>query len=205
MMQLSTFDKDEEVIFARMISECHICSYSTKGRKFLGFHHAYTSLQKRTLYLGGSTTFRKEAEEIVAWALYQLAICDETDKGYQCLRRNTNFLFICWYFTASAAYPGLYSPTREEHSTTTRVWEAAVGKWNKGKKGGRGGGAHAFQVAGGKNFFFFFMVNFIDRLLIEQRIHNYFTDRVMSNANDRAAISNCSIMFLKRFYRLSKT
>lgn len=72
------------------------------------------------------------------------------------------------------------------------------------EEGGRGGGgSHAFQVAGGKNFFFF-MVNFIDRLLIEQRIHNYFTDRVMSNANDRAAISNCS-MFLKRFYRLSKT
>ena len=200
MIQL--FDKDEEVIFARMISECHIYSYSTKGRKFLGFHHAYTSLQKGALYLGGSTTFRKEVEEIVAWALYQLAICDETDKGYQCLRRNTNFLFICWYFTASAAYVGLYSPTREEHSTITRVREAAVGKWNKEKKGG-GGGSHAFQVAGGKNFFFF-MVNFIDRLLIEQRIHNYFTDRVMSNANDRAAISNCS-MFLKRFYRLSKT
>ena len=151
MMQLSTFDKDEEAIFARMISECHICSYSTKGRKFLGFHHAYTSLQKRALYLGGSTTFRKEAEEIVAWALYQLAICDETDKGYQCLRRNTNFLFICWYFTASAAYAGLYSPTREEHSTTTRVWEAAVGKWNKGKKGGPA----PFKSQVEKTFFFF--------------------------------------------------
>ena len=55
-----------------------------------------------------------------------------------------------------------------------------------------------------KTFLFFFMVNFIYRLLKEQRIHDYFLDQVMSNANDRAAISNCSIMFLKRFYRLKK-
>ena len=80
-----------------------------------------------------------------------------------------------------------------------------VGSGSREMKQREEGGTCAFQVAGGKNIFFFFMVNFIDRLLIEQRIHNYFTDRVMSNANDRAAISNCSIMFLKRFYRLSKT
>lgn len=30
------------------------------------------------------------------------------------------------------------------------------------EEGGRGGGSHAFQVAVGKNFFFFFMVNFIE-------------------------------------------
>ena len=29
MMQLSTFDKVEEVIFTRMISKCHLYSYST--------------------------------------------------------------------------------------------------------------------------------------------------------------------------------
>ena len=73
------------------------------------------------------------------------------------------------------------------------------------EEGGKGGGAHTPFKSQVEKTFFFFMVNFIDRLLIEQRIHNYFTDRVMSNANDRAAISNCSIMFLKRFYRLSKT
>ena len=74
------------------------------------------------------------------------------------------------------------------------------------EEGGREGGLTRLSSRRWKKlFFFFFMVNFIDRLLIEQRMHNYFTDRVMSNANDRAAISNCSIMFLKRFYRLSKT
>ena len=43
-----------------------------------------------------------------------------------------------------AAYEGLYSPTREEHLTITRVRKAAVGKWNKEKKGG-GGSAEEFD------------------------------------------------------------